>query len=82
MNSKGVELNAAKEKLSKLIGNLEIAHSEYDKALAHSANYLGNDENIEKARDDRAAGAFNDMNVIKEEIANQTNLIEALVKDY
>ncbi|MDM2825122.1 hypothetical protein OGX92_06730 [Citrobacter sp. Cpo089] len=82
MNSKSVELNAANEKLSKLIDNLEIAHLEYDKALEHSASYLGNDEKIEKARDDRAACAFNDMNVIKEEIANQTNLIEALVKAY
>ena len=47
MNSKNVELNAAKEKLAKLIDHLYVLEREYDKALEHAASYLGYDEKID-----------------------------------
>ncbi|WP_064174498.1 hypothetical protein, partial [Klebsiella pneumoniae] len=59
MNSKNVELNAAKEKLAKLIDHLYVLEREYDKALEHAASYLGYDEKIEKVRDERAREGAN-----------------------
>lgn len=82
MNSKNVELNAAKEKLAKLIDHLYVLECEYDKALEHAASYLGYDEKIEKVRDERASGLYENINEVKNQIMNQTKLIEALVADY
>ncbi|MCY4765880.1 hypothetical protein [Klebsiella aerogenes] len=82
MNSKNVELDAAKERLTKLIDDLHVLEREYDKALDHAANYHGYDEKIENARDKRAEGVFESMNEVKNQIMNQTKLIEALVADY
>ncbi|AUU93899.1 hypothetical protein M4D07_11690 [Klebsiella pneumoniae] len=82
MNSKNVELNAAKEKLAKLIDHLYVLEREYDKALEHAASYLGYDEKIEKVRDERASGLYENINEVKNQIMNQTKLIEALVADY
>lgn len=82
MNSKNVELNAAKEILAKLIDDLNVLEREYDKALEHAASYLGYDENIENARDERARSVFENMNEVKNQIMNQTKFIEALVTDY
>ncbi|HDT4076515.1 TPA: hypothetical protein QHR19_004513 [Klebsiella pneumoniae] len=82
MNSKNVELNAAKEKLAKLIDHLYVLEREYDKALEHAASYLGYDEKIEKVRDARASGLYENINEVKNQIMNQTKLIEALVADY
>ncbi|HDT2742309.1 TPA: hypothetical protein QHP14_004267 [Klebsiella pneumoniae subsp. pneumoniae] len=82
MNSKNVELNAVKEKLAKLIDHLYVLEREYDKALEHAASYLGYDEKIEKVRDERASGLYENINEVKNQIMNQTKLIEALVADY
>ena len=82
MNSKNVELNAAKEKLAKLIDHLYVLEREYDKALEHAASYIGYDENIENVRDERASGMYENINEVKNQIMNQTKLIEALVADY
>ena len=82
MNSKNVELNAAKEKLAKLIDHLYVLEREYDKALEHAASYLGYDEKIEKVRGERASGLYENINEVKNQIMNQTKLIEALVADY
>ena len=82
MNSKNVELNAAKEKLAKLIDHLYVLEREYDKALEHAASYLGYDEKIEKVRDERASGLYENINEVKNQVMNQTKLIEALVADY
>lgn len=82
MNGKTVELNAAKEKLAKLIDDLQEQERQYDKAIEHSANYMGNDENIEHARDEMARGAYESVERVKKEIGNQTKLIEALVAAY
>ncbi|HCU1211458.1 TPA: hypothetical protein OUG47_002056 [Klebsiella pneumoniae] len=82
MNSKNVELNAAKEKLAKLIDHLHVLEREYDKALEHAASYLGYDEKIEKVRDERASGVYENINEVKNQIINQTKLIEALVAEY
>ena len=82
MNSKNVELKAAKEKLAKLIDHLYVLEREYDKALEHAASYLGYDEKIEKVRDERASGLYENINEVKNQIMNQTKLIEALVADY
>ncbi|QMD25725.1 hypothetical protein HVZ46_14735 [Citrobacter freundii] len=82
MNSKNVELNAAKEKLAKLIDDLYELERQYDKAIEHSANYLGYDEKIEKARDEKARSVYESMERVKRDIVNQTNLIETLVAAY
>lgn len=82
MNSKSIELSAAKEKLVKLIDELVEREREYDKAVEHSAHYLGNDPIIEEARDGKARSAYESMDRVKKEITNQTKLIEALVAAY
>lgn len=78
MNSKNVELNAAKERLTKLIENLHLLKLEYDEALEHAARYHGSDERIENARDERARDVYMKINEVQNEITNQTKLIEAL----
>lgn len=82
MNSKNVELNAAKEKLAKLIENLHLLEHEYNEALKHAASYHGYDEKIENARDERARGVYANIIEVKNEITNQTKLIEALETAY
>lgn len=82
MNSKKIELDAAKEKLSKLIEDLDKVEREFDKANEHSAHYMGNDQTIEKGRDEKARNAYERMAGVKEEIVNQTKLIETLVNAY
>lgn len=79
MNSKDVELNVAKERMVKLIDELNMLESEYDKALEHAANYHGYDESIENARDEKARAVYNNIIAVKNEIMNQTKVIEALV---
>ncbi|MBM1020682.1 hypothetical protein EIC82_01440 [Enterobacter sp. A11] len=82
MNSKNVELNAAKERLAKLIDDLHVLEREYDKAIEHASSYHGYDERIENARDEKARGVYESMNEVKNQITNQTKLIEALVTAY
>lgn len=82
MNSKKDELNAAKEKLAKLIDDLDVIELQFDKAVEHSANYLGNDQRIEEVRDEKARSVYESMNRVKDEIKNQTQLIEKLVDGY
>ncbi len=82
MNSKNVELNAAKERLANLIEKLHLLEREYEEALEHAARYHGSDEKIDNARDERARGVYVDINEVKNEITNQTKLIEALVAAY
>ncbi len=78
MNSNNAELNAAKEKLAKLIDDLHVLEREYEKALEHAASYHGYDEKIENVRDERARSVFGSINEVKNQIINQTKLIEAL----
>ncbi|BDQ68671.1 hypothetical protein [Shewanella xiamenensis] len=78
MNNNNPELSAAIEKLAQLNIELQEAERAYDQALTHSANYSGNDDTIEKHRDDLAAAAYDNVARIKELISNQTKLIETL----
>lgn len=78
MNNHTTELNAAIEKLAQLNIELQEAEQAYDQALTHSANYLGNDDNIEKHRDDLAAAAYDNVQRIKNLILIQIKLIETL----
>ena len=82
MNSKNSELNAAKEKLAKQIDDLLVLEREYDKAIDHSSSYLGYDERIENGRDERARDVYKSLSAVKDQIINQTKLIEALVTAY
>lgn len=82
MSDKASELNAANAKLSELIDKLVHAESAYDEAVAHSANYLGNDERIEEARDEMARSAFEYVVSIKREIEHQTQAVQSLVSSY
>jgi len=78
MNNNNPELSAAIEKLTQLNIELQEAERAYDQALTHSANYSGNDDTIEKCRDDLAAAAYDNVARIKELISNQIKLIESL----
>ncbi|WP_045853537.1 hypothetical protein [Raoultella terrigena] len=78
MNSNNAELNAAKEKLAKLIDDLHVLEREYEKALEHAASYLGYNEKIENVRDEKARSVFVSINEVKNQIINQTKLIETL----
>lgn len=82
MSDKASELNAAKAKLSELIDKLVHAESAYDKAVEHSANYLGNDERIEEVRDEKARSALKYVMSIKKEIEHQTQVVQSLVSSY
>ncbi|MCS6162438.1 hypothetical protein [Shewanella baltica] len=78
MNNNNPELSAAIEKLAQLNIELQEAERAYDQALTHAANYLGNDDNVEKHRDDLAAAAYDNINRIKNLISIQIKLIETL----
>lgn len=76
--NKNTELDTAQKNLAKLMKDLKTAEIDYDKAVTHSAEYMGNDEAIEQIRDDKARSAFMCVERIKEEIAIQTKLIKRL----
>jgi type II secretory pathway component PulJ len=78
MNINNSELSAAIEKLEQLKVELQQAELQYDEALTHAANYSGNDDNIEKHRDDLAAAAYDNVQRIKNLISIQIKLIETL----
>lgn len=82
MSNKATELNAAKERLSELINELQAREREYDAAIEHSAHYLGNDEEIERIRDEKASHAFETVSSVKKEIMSQVKLLEAIVANY
>ena len=82
MSDKASEINAAKEKLSELIDKLLLAQRAYEKAIEHSANYLGNDERIEEVRDKMAHSAFENVTSIKKEIELQNQVLQNLVSNY
>ncbi|BBQ77841.1 hypothetical protein WP3W18E01_18090 [Raoultella ornithinolytica] len=79
MSNKNVELNAAKEKLVKLIDDLNESEIRLEEALQYAASYLGYDERIEQVRDDRAKDALDECSTIKQEVANQIKLMGELV---
>ncbi|MFW9660203.1 hypothetical protein V3H38_22605 [Vibrio parahaemolyticus] len=82
MSDKASDLNAAKTKLSELIDKLVHAESAYDKAVEHSANYLGHDEHIEEVRDEKARSALEYVMSIKKEIEHQTQVVKNLESNY
>lgn len=82
MCNKAIKLSAANQKLSELIEKLQVVEREYDKAVEHSANYLGNDERIEKVRDDNAFSILESVKSIKTEIERQTEVVQGLVSKY
>lgn len=82
MENKTLELDAANKKLSELMKELKSLERDYDDALTHSANYLGNDDRIEQFRDDRAMEAFQRVQRVKAEIASQIELVAKLAANY
>lgn len=82
MSEKTNELNAAHEKLSKLINNVQSLEQQYDQALEHAANYLGNDDDIEKIRDERASAAHDSLVAAKKEAELQLKLVQELISKY
>ncbi|HHE0352526.1 TPA: hypothetical protein ACN348_004208 [Vibrio parahaemolyticus] len=81
-NDKSDELNAANQKLSLLLNELQSLEKEWDEAVRHSAEYMGDDHRIEQFRDDRAMDALQRVNRVKAEIANQTQLVAELADKY
>ncbi|KHS70936.1 hypothetical protein RC77_05330 [Pectobacterium brasiliense] len=77
MINKDAEINSVTGSLVEPINKRQVFEREYDKAVEHSANYLGNDEHIEQSRD-----AFNRVSNIENEIASQTKLLNTLVDKY
>lgn len=82
MINKATELNAAKERLAELINKLQVVEGVYDKAIEHDANYLGNDKDIEHARDERSKDFFKEVLSVKEEIKRQIQLVQTQVANY
>lgn len=82
MENKTIELNAANQKLSELMKELQSLERDYDEAVTHSANYLGNDDRIEQFRDDRAMEALQRVQRVKAEIATQIQLVATLAANY
>ncbi|TCT60456.1 hypothetical protein EDB44_11277 [Vibrio crassostreae] len=81
-NDKATELNSANQKLSELINELQSLEREYDEAVQHSANYLGYDERIEQARDEKAQDAFDRVVSVKGKIERQVILVQELAANY
>lgn len=82
MSDKKTVLIASQNKLAELINQLYVAESEFDAAIDNATNYLGNDQNREQFKDEKAESAYNRLSGIKNEIATQTKLIEQLVSEY
>ncbi|MDW1568122.1 hypothetical protein R7P80_29250 [Vibrio sp. 2092] len=82
MSNKAIKLNEANQRLTELINELQEREREYDKALEHSANYLGNDERIEQGRDARAQALLESVSSVKKEIASQTQVVKELAANY
>jgi phage shock protein A len=78
---KANELSAAEEKLAALIARLKDLEQAYDKAVEHSASYHGNNESIEKGRDEKAYAILKDIQSIKEEIRAQSQVIQKLIEN-
>lgn len=79
MSEKADELEAAIQKLSGLVDKLRQAERSYDQALDHAARYLGNDDSIENARDDKARSAYEEVIKTKKEIELQAQSVQQLV---
>jgi len=79
MSEKADELEAATQKLSGLVDKLRQAERSLDQALDHAAGYLGNDESIENARDDKARSAYEEVINTKKEIELQAQSVQQLV---
>lgn len=82
MSNKAIKLNEANQRLTELVNELQEREREYDKALEHSANYLGNDERIEQGRDARAQALLESVSSVKKEIASQTQVVKELAANY
>ncbi len=82
MENKDSALDTATQKLLELINALKSHERDFDKAVEHSANYLGNDDRIEQFRDDRASEALQHVNRVKVEIAAQIELVAKLAANY
>jgi hypothetical protein len=59
-----------------------VVEGVYDKAIEHAANYLGNDKDIEHARDERSMDLFKEVLSVKEEIKRQIQLVQTQVANY
>lgn len=79
---KATELNDADQKLSELIVELTEVERLYDKAVEHSANYLGSDERIEQIRDEKAKALLKSVLSVKKQIEHQAQLIQKLTANY
>ncbi|GLO64213.1 hypothetical protein MACH09_47210 [Vibrio sp. MACH09] len=82
MSDKATELNAANQNLTKLINSLQYLEREYDKAIDHSANYMGNNESIEQVRDAKAMDILKTITSVKKNIELQTQLVQKLAASY
>lgn len=82
MESKIIELNEANQKLSELMKELQSLERDYDEAITHSANYLGNNELTEQSRGDRVMAAHQSVQRVKEKIATQVQLVAKLAANY
>ncbi|HBT3702958.1 TPA: hypothetical protein MBH80_005065 [Klebsiella pneumoniae] len=79
MSNKHAEINAALANLAKLNDKLQSSEHFYAKALEHASEYAGNDEKIERVRDEKAESAHHQVQSVKQEIEDQMRLIGDLV---
>lgn len=79
MSNKHAEINAALANLAKLNDKLQSSEHFYAKALEHASEYAGYNEKIERVRDEKAESAYHEVKSVKQEIADQIQLIEDLV---
>ena len=77
-----IELDAASKKLSDLVNELNELEIEYDKAIEHSANYLGNDVDIERIRDEKAMSVLNRLTRVKADMKRQAQQVQDLAAKY
>lgn len=77
-----IELDAASKKLSDLVNELNELEIEYDKAVEHSAQYLGNDVDIERIRDEKAMSVLNRLTRVKADMKRQAQQVQELAAKY
>lgn len=80
MTELATALNAETTKLVELIDVLKNADLDYDEAIDRAAKYLGNDDRIEQARDERAQSAYLQRENAKQSVVSQLKVIEALIE--
>ncbi|NVP01890.1 hypothetical protein HWA77_16875 [Photobacterium damselae subsp. damselae] len=81
MSDKNSDILALSQELPVLIQRLVQAKSDHDDALKHAAEYMGDNERIEKHRDERAFSALEHKTNIQNDVLNKLQDLQNKIKN-